>query len=50
MSHGKAEFKPKQTLTQKRTTGMSPCLINTITSSLYARHTVSLQCWEKKGV
>lgn len=27
---------------------MSPCLINTITSSLYARHTVSLRCWEKK--
>ena len=27
---------------------MSPCLINMITSSLYARHTLFLQCWEKK--
>lgn len=30
MGHGKAEFKPNQILTQKRTRGLSPCLINVI--------------------
>lgn len=48
MIHGKAEFKPNQILTPKKTTGMSPCLLNAITSSLYARHAASLQHWEKE--